>query len=493
MPHQPRDSRSHPLQIATVAVGKGYGRIGVSFCPGKQQTNALSGSWTRSLEIDIAAIKAWGAQAVVTLIEPHEMTELKVENIGHVVAHHGMQWFHLPIRDVTAPGPAFEDAWREAGPQLRTLLRSGRDVFVHCKGGLGRAGTVAARLLVELGWDATAAIAAVRAARPGALETSAQEDHVHAVRAVDDQMAENSRAAPSDAKKDRAIGCLLGLAAGDAVGTTLEFKPRDSYPPLTDMVGGGPFGLKPGEWTDDTSMALALAESLSNKQCLDADDLMARFVSWWRRGEYSVTGRCFDIGITTSGALARYERTGNAVAGSTDAGSAGNGSLMRLAPIAIWGVREGTEHMRAAARAQSATTHGAAACLDACEGYALILHAAINGATFEEAVAAGLLVDAAEPIRSIFEGSWRHKDRGQIKSSGYVAHSLEAALWCVSQTGNFREAVLLAANLGDDADTTAAIVGQLAGALYGVSGIPAAWRERLAWRERMTAMATSLL
>lgn len=136
--------------------------------------------------------------------------------------------------------------------------------------------------------------------------------------------------------RDRARGALLGLAAGDAVGTTLEFRSRDSYEPLTDMIGGGPFELKPGEWTDDTSMALALADSLAVTGEFEAEDLMQRFVRWWREGEYSVTGQCFDIGITTSRALARFEGDGNPYAGSRDPGAAGNGSLMRLAPVAIW-------------------------------------------------------------------------------------------------------------------------------------------------------------
>jgi ADP-ribosyl-[dinitrogen reductase] hydrolase len=188
--------------------------------------------------------------------------------------------------------------------------------------------------------------------------------------------------------RDRALGALLGLATGDALGTTLEFSARDSLPPLTDIVGGGPFQLEAGVWTDDTSMALALAESLAQRGSLDPGDLMRRFVNWWHWGVYSATGECFDIGTATRQALARFEADGNPIAGSTDPFSAGNGSLMRLAPVAIWGVKHGEQAMRDAARLQSATTHGAQACLDACEGYALILRAAILGADFETAIKA---------------------------------------------------------------------------------------------------------
>lgn len=291
----------------------------------------------------------------------------------------------------------------------------------------------------------------------------------------------------------RARGALIGLAVGDAVGTTLEFKPRDSGGVLTDMIGGGPFGLEPGVWTDDTSMALALGESLKECGRFDPVDLMMRFVAWWRHGKYSPTGSCFDIGMTTRAALAEFERSGDPIAGSRDPDTAGNGSLMRLSPVAIWGVAAGEEAMREVARAQSATTHAARACLDACEAYSMIVRGAILGDDFEQALARCDQMELVQPIASIVAGSWRGKTRDEIDSSGYVAHSLEAALWCVAQGGGFREMVLRAANLGDDADTTAAITGQLAGALFGKAGIPQTWLDKLAWHDRIEALADHLL
>jgi len=294
------------------------------------------------------------------------------------------------------------------------------------------------------------------------------------------------------ALQDRAVGCLLGLAVGDALGSTLEFSTRDAGPPLTDLVGGGPFQLPAGAWTDDTSMALALADTLIWRGQLDPSDLMSRFVNWWKWGEYSATGECFDIGITTRMALAKFEDGGDPIAGSTDPHSAGNGSLMRLAPIAIWGVEAGEDSMRNAARLQSATTHGASQCLDACEGYALILRAAITGAPLQAAIQAAVGIGDAV-IGPILAGGWKGKSRDSIQSTGYVAHSLEAALWCVDQTSGYRDAVLLAANLGDDADTTAAITGQLAGALYGSAGIPPEWLSKLVWHDDMVEKALKLL
>ena len=160
------------------------------------------------------------------------------------------------------------------------------------------------------------------------------------------------------ALKDRFRGALLGLATGDAVGTSLEFKSPGTFQPITDMIGGGPFGLKPGHWTDDTSMALCLAASLVECQGFDAHDQMRRYVRWWREGYMSSTGRCFDIGITTAEALKTFERTGNPFAGSTDPHKAGNGALMRLAPVPMFYANKPAEAIERSGES-SRTTHGA--------------------------------------------------------------------------------------------------------------------------------------
>ena len=294
----------------------------------------------------------------------------------------------------------------------------------------------------------------------------------------------------AEAIRDRAVGALMGLAAGDAVGTTLEFRSRDSYPPLEDMIGGGPFNLKPGEWTDDTAMALALAESLLTEPEFDEADLMRRFIEWRDNGTYSSNGRCFDIGATVSQALRRFERSGDPIAGSTDAMSAGNGSLMRLAPVAIryWNK---PKKLREVAARQSATTHGAPEAIDACVAYAELLARAIAGERMSD-ILAPQENDFSGNIRAIIAGSWRGKARKEISSTGYVAHSLEAALWAVGRTSNYRDAALAAANLGGDADTIAAIAGQFAGALYGRSRLPSGWGSRLAYEQTLDEKARAL-
>lgn len=295
-----------------------------------------------------------------------------------------------------------------------------------------------------------------------------------------------------DLLKDRFRGCLLGLAAGDAVGTTVEFRPRGSFAPLTDMTGGGPFQLRAGQWTDDTSMALCLATSLVECNRFNALDQMQRYCRWADTGYLSSTGTCFDIGVTVAAALRRFRETGNPFAGSSDPHTAGNGSIMRLAPIPMFYSPDLDAAERFAAES-SRTTHGAAECIDACRLLARIVCRALSGNPRDE-VAPGdsETFTGSDRIRAIACGAYREKPERDIRGSGYVVESLEAALWCFMNTGSFAEAVLMAANLGDDADTTAAICGQVAGAYYGARHIPAGWLERLALRAEISKLADRL-
>lgn len=291
---------------------------------------------------------------------------------------------------------------------------------------------------------------------------------------------------------DRYRGALVGLAAGDAVGTTVEFSPRGSFPPVTDMVGGGPFGLQPGQWTDDTSMALCLAVSLVECRGFDAGDQMRRYRDWSQHGYLSSTGSCFDMGRTVAEALARFGRTDEPFSGSTAPNTAGNGSLMRLAPIPIFYAPDLAQAEHFAAES-SRTTHGTAECLDACRLFARMLCRAFAGASKDEVLLADAAAFSGAPkITAIARGDYRGKPASAIRGSGYVVASLEAALWCFHQTASFEAAILLAANLGDDADTTAAVCGQIAGAFYGESGIPPGWLAKLAQLDTLRRIADQL-
>jgi ADP-ribosyl-[dinitrogen reductase] hydrolase len=293
-------------------------------------------------------------------------------------------------------------------------------------------------------------------------------------------------------QQDRFRGCLLGLAVGDAVGTSVEFLPRSAFKPLTDMLGGGPFKLKPGQWTDDTSMALCLATSLVEQDGFDPRDQMERYLRWRDQGYLSSTGHCFDIGGTVNRALERFRQTGEPFAGSTDPHSAGNGCIMRLAPIPMFyfGDMQEGEHY---AGESSRTTHAATECLDACRLFARITIRALQGKSKDEI----LLSDresfqGTSKIVALAQGKYIHKDIKEIRGSGYVVNSLEAALWSFQNSTSFAEAILQAANLGEDADTTAAVCGQLAGAYYGYSNIPKRWVKILSLRDEITRLVDQL-
>jgi ADP-ribosyl-[dinitrogen reductase] hydrolase len=305
-----------------------------------------------------------------------------------------------------------------------------------------------------------------------------------------DKSSATAKAEPRQWLTDRSVGCLLGLAVGDALGSTLEFTKRDTKPLHTEMTGGGPYELKPGEWTDDTAMALALGESLVACGGFNPREVMDRFVAWWRDGVGSCTGTCFDIGIITSKALASYMGNGDPYAGPTSFRSAGNGSLMRLAPAVLHGLSD-AERIPALACEQSRLTHGAAEAVEACAFFSVLLSEAIFGASKAEVLAPRRWEDVAS-IANIAAGSALGKDRDAVRSSAYVVDTLEAAIWSVSQTETFEDALILAVNLGDDADSVGAVTGQLAGALYGTSAIPERWLAPLAWRERITRLAEAL-
>ncbi len=299
---------------------------------------------------------------------------------------------------------------------------------------------------------------------------------------------------------DRFKGSMLGLAVGDAVGAAVEFMLPGTFEPVSGMRGGGPHQLRPGQWTDDTSMALCLAASLIEKREFDPKDQMERYLRWNTKGYLSSTGYCFDIGNTTSYSLGRFERTGEPYSGPTAPHTASNGSLMRLAPIPLVFVLNPAAAISRAADS-SRTTHGAVEAVDACRYMAGLIVGALRGAKKED-----LLSPMFEPrstglwkrepltpaIAAVASGSFKTKSPPAIRGTGHVVKSLEAALWALHVTDSFEAGCLASANLGEDADTTAAIYGQLAGAFYGAGAIPKAWLEVLAMRDDIVRMASDL-
>ena len=303
--------------------------------------------------------------------------------------------------------------------------------------------------------------------------------------------------------KDRQRGTLIGLAVGDALGAPVEFQPPDSFPPVTGYNYGGPHGLEPGEWTDDTSLALALADSIAQAGW-DLNDQARRYLAWYHQGQYSVNGRCFDIGITTRGALMQFENNGDArTSGDPSEYASGNGSIMRLAPVPIRYADlfpDRLEELATLAAESSLPTHASPPCLSACRYFAVVLTGLIHGRDRSEVLAPDWeplerLKQAAPlhpEIEQVAAGSFRERQPPEIQGSGYVVQSLEASLWAFHDAADFREAVLKAVNLGDDTDTTGAVCGQLAGACWGESGIPTEWREQLAQHEMIESALAGL-
>lgn len=289
---------------------------------------------------------------------------------------------------------------------------------------------------------------------------------------------------------DRLIGSFVGLAVGDAVGAAVEFKPRGTFPLVTDMLGGGPFRLPVGYWTDDTSMAVCLAESLLHDPNLDADDLLVRFCDWYNYGTNSSTGRCFDIGNTTVRALEQFMRK-RTLENNPESYCAGNGSIMRLAPASILYYND-SDKAASIAELQGKTTHASPVATAACSVLSKILTTCYTATDKTEIL--DIEIDASIPaeISKALDKNIANKKETEIRSTGYSAHTLEAAVWCFLTTDNFRDAVLKATNLGDDTDTVAAVTGQIAGAFYGESEIPNEWIRKLYEYDRIKQLAIQL-
>jgi ADP-ribosyl-[dinitrogen reductase] hydrolase len=272
----------------------------------------------------------------------------------------------------------------------------------------------------------------------------------------------------------------------------VEFCERGSFPLVTDMTGGGPFGLPPGAWTDDTSMALCLATSLVETGRFNPVDQMQRYCQWYQNGYLSSTGRCFDIGLTVRGSVARFQQTRDPFSGRPDPQSVGNGCIMRLAPVPLFFHPDSAEAVRWAGDS-SRTTHGAPECIESCHLLAAMICAALSGASKDEVLFGHEGRQYQSPkVRAIAAGDYRQKSAEAISGSGYVIHCLEASAWCFWQSNSFSDAVLLAVNLGDDADTTGAVCGQIAGAFYGDEGIPPEWLSRLVMAEEIRSLADRL-
>lgn len=276
---------------------------------------------------------------------------------------------------------------------------------------------------------------------------------------------------------DKSVGYFIGAACGDVVGTNVEFLARGSFKPVRDMISGGKFQLQAGMWTDDKAMTLCLAESLIIQQGFDAEDQMLRYWQWLNYGHNSCLKHAFGVGKTILNALFRYHQTGQVYSGRTESRYSGNGSLMRLAPIILY-YQHDLKQLYKYAALSSKTTHSSTECIGSCQYFSQLVVNALQNKSKEELLEMKFPTQL-EYLNSIVREDYKTKQEHLIHGSGFVLNSLEAALWAFWHSNSFEDAILKAVNLGDDADTTASICGQLAGAFYGFSAIPHHWKDRL--------------
>ncbi|WP_447909508.1 ADP-ribosylglycohydrolase family protein [Brevundimonas bullata] len=485
-----RTSKTHPLQIDEVLCLPGV--LGLTFCPGKKGPSVFGAAWDRDLEIDVEAIRSWAASTVVTLVEARELDMLQVSGLGQAIAEAGIKWMHVPIEDLGVPDEAFERRWLAIGHLVREDLRNGRRVVIHCRGGRGRAGLVAARILVECGLEADEAITRVRHARPGSIETLAQENHVRDCRSI----------AQDPAVVDRILGCLFGGAVGDAFGYAVEFdrlveiKRRYGPDGLTDPVlKGGKFVV-----SDDTQMTLFTAQAVA-----EGGDVVAfseAYRDWHRtqteRGPFSNAQ-----GLLRWPELWAHRAPGNTCLSALASGrigtlqnrindSKGCGGVMRVAPIGL--NKEWNEETAFNLAVQAAAvTHGHPSGFFSAGALAVMVRILLEGGTTTAAFvrateALSCQTEADETLDAMrqafqFAGlSDSHKRdvaEGRLGEGWVGEEALAIALYSVLTTSDFKGVMRIAANHDGDSDSTASIAGQLFGARQGLSQIPWPWVSNL--------------
>lgn len=485
-----RTSTSHPLRIDSLSVGNGH--LGLTLCPGKKGDSVFGAGWDRDLDVDLDVIKAWGAKAVLTLIEDSEFDLLSVTSLGDAAKARGIDWHHFPIPDLGVPTPQAMTRWRELSPCLHRILENGGRVLVHCRGGLGRAGTIAALLLVERGHPAGKAMTLVRTARPGAIETQVQE------RLVTDYARHDGLPL---------IGLhasLLGGAIGDSLGAEIEFlslaEIRRRFP---DGISELPrhMGLH-GAITDDTQMTLFTVEGILRARvrgalkgiCHPPSVIHHALLRWYRTQGGNPKVQTDDVGLINDPRLRIRRAPGNtclsSLAASTHYGdvarnnSKGCGTIMRVAPIGLMFPRD---QVRAMAIETSALTHGHRTGQLAAAAWAEMLSDVAGGADLEKTAAQTVETYArlpgGEETAHAIQAALRAPRDGagetvEFLGGGWTAEeALSIALYACLAGNSFEDALLIAATHGGDSDSTAAIAGNMLGLLDPAAVLRHRWAE----------------
>ncbi len=513
-------SSTNPLHLDTVTIPSRGGAIGMTFCPGKK-CQGTTGYHERDLRMDLSAIRDWGAEILVSLIEAHEYHQVGVANFEEFLPR-GMLHLRLPIEDASVPDHLWEEHWKEEGRLVRSVLRRGGKVCLHCMGGLGRTGMVAARLLVEFGLHPDEAIRMVRAARPGTIETPEQEAYVKSFEGL-------------WRLRDKFRGCLLAGACGDALGAPVEFDTLEVI-----RMRFGPVGVRdfvpaydgiPGKITDDTQMTLFTAEGLirvgietsAGRAPRVSENLHHSYLRWLstqndkppvrisRRGwlyAHEELHANRSPGSTCMSALEAAEVVGRpAIALNT---SKGCGGVMRAAPAALYALATETNFESACSRAFSLgvvlaqLTHGHPTGFLAAGAFARILCELVWGVPLAEAAQHTLErlrneAGAEETIQKLEEALQLAASDNDTETciatlgGGWVAEeALAIAVFCALRAESLEEGIIMAVNIGGDSDSTGALAGNLLGMTHGTAAIPPRWLDALELRDTIQTVADDL-
>lgn len=501
-----RTSISHPLRINDLPLGNGC--LGITFCPGKKGESVFGAAWDRDLDLDMNAIKGWGANAVLSLIEDHEFEMLGVPKLGEALNAHDIDWFHFPIRDLDVPADALIDKWAALSPQLHAIMERGGRVVVHCRGGLGRAGTIAALMLIERGWSAPQAISDVRAVRPGAIETADQESWV------------TRRAHHYGLPGIRLHASLLGGAYGDSLGAEIEFLSLDAIRrKFPDGISDLPphQGLR-GAITDDTQMTLFTAEGLirahvrgSIKGIYHPPSVVHHaLLRWYRTQGGKPRVKTDDVGLISDRRLWARRAPGLTCLSSLgDAHSLGTlakndskgcGTIMRVAPVALMVPRD---QVRSIAIDTSALTHGHPTGQLAAAAWAEILADASAGVKLEEAASAlateyERLENGEETARAIRKALDAPRDGSpetvESLGGGWTAEeALSIALYACLAGKTFDDALQIAVFHSGDSDSTGAIAGNMMGLIDPLAAMKHRWAPVIEGADLITRLVRDYL
>ena len=452
----------------------------------------------------LAKLVASGIDTFIDLTEPNER-----EPYAPALPA-GVEHYRLPIQDHGVPHSP--DHMAEIVSALERVLSRGRRAYVHCRAGIGRTGMVVACHLIATGrtpdeallelnrlWKQCARSAEWRRVP----ETDEQRDFVQQQGAAVARIVSGGEPLPEEEALDAARrlrsrfqGTIFGLATGDALAAPTQMLHRGKFTPVHDLIGGGNYDLPRGAWTDDTAMALCLAESLLDKHAFDPRDQIARYTRWQQQGYQSATGQCIGITASVARALAAAQWRRQAFAGSHDPAKLDPDPLTRVAPpVMFWFANRQTAIERATEAARA--TCQAPDVLAACGLLAALLHAALSGQSKEQLLQppepGGARARAAGRVGAIAAGSYRARSPDTLRPAGDALDLLEAALWAFHAHASWREGALAAVNLGGASDVITAIYGQLAGAHYGLRAIPLAWRHSLARGKDLEDLADRLL